>query len=87
MPGQSSPETRSHQLADRALPVRRARQVLLERVVEAEPPRVAQPHHGQRHQRLGDRAQAVLHVGVRLLDLTAAGRPGHGAVAHDAGDQ
>ena len=38
--------------------------VVLEPVVEVEPPRVAQPHDAHRHERLGDGADPVLRVGV-----------------------
>src|SRR3712207_8468893 len=51
-------------------------QVPLERVVEAQPALVAQPHHDHRRHRLADRAQAVLDVRVRLRHGAAAGRPG-----------
>ena len=48
---------------------------------------VAQPQHGDGGDRLADRAQPVLDVGVRLGDVAPAGRPGQPAVADDAGDE
>ena len=52
------------QLRDRRAPERRAGYVVLEPVVEVEPTGVAQPHDAHRHERLGDRADPVLRVGV-----------------------
>ncbi len=75
------------QLPDGAVAQRRARQVLLQRVVERQPALVAQSHHDGRGNRLADRPEPVLHVGVRLRHVAAPGRPGEPAVAHHAGDQ
>ena len=50
--------------------------VALERVVEVEPALVAQAQDRHRGDRLADRPEPVLHVGVRLLHRADAGRPG-----------
>jgi len=60
---------------------------LLQRVVQPEAALVAEPHHDDRGDGLADRAQAVLHVGVRLGHRAPAGRPDQPAVPHHARDQ
>lgn len=75
------------QLADGPVPQRGARHVLLERVVQVEPPLVAQSQDRDGGDRLGDRAQPVLHVVVRIGDGPAAGGPREPAVADDPGHQ
>ena len=60
------------QLADGAVAERRAGQVPVERVVEVQPALVAQPHHHDGGDRLADRPEPVLDVGVRLGHLAPA---------------
>ena len=79
------------QLRDRRAPERRAGYVVLEPVVEVEPPGVAQPHDAHRHERLGDRADPVLRVGVgghpvgAAVERAARVRPDQVAAADDPG--
>jgi hypothetical protein len=61
-------------------------QIAAEPVGEAEPARVAQPQHSDRHERLRDRPGAILHVRVGQPasgdpQAAAAGRPAQLAVA------
>jgi hypothetical protein len=48
---------------------------------------VAQPHHDDGGDRLADRAEPVLDVGVRLGNVAATGGPDESAVTDDARDQ
>ena len=75
------------QLADRAVAERGAGQVPVERVVEVQQALVPQPHHDDGGDRLADRAEPVLDVGVRLGHSAATGRPGEPAVPDHPGDQ
>ncbi len=65
------------------LAVRDPRDVRLERVVEGEPPLLAERHHGNGCEELGDRADAVLALDGRLDPGLAVGEP-HGVRPDDA---
>ena len=66
-----------------------ARKVLLQRIVQIEQTLVAQPQHQDGREGLGDRADAVLGVGVRPMpvDRAARARPDQLPVALHGGDE
>jgi hypothetical protein len=77
------------QLCDGAIADGGAGDMGVDRVVEGEPAFVTQPHHQDRRERLGDRAETVLRVGVgpRIADSPPRTVPDHAAVSDDRGDK